>query len=126
MTRALAQAGLTPGQIDYINLHGTGTRFNDAAEDMAVHAIFGDRPPCSSTKGWSGHTLGSAGALEAIISLLCIREGLLPGCVNVSILDPELRCNVITENRRVPVRHVLSNSFGFGGNNCSLILGSPP
>ena len=126
MSRALGQAGLKPEQIDYINLHGTGTRFNDAAEDLAVHAIFGDRPPCSSTKAWSGHTLGTAGALEAIISLLCIREGILPGCLNVSTLDAELRCNVITENRRVSVGRVLSNSFGFGGNNCSLILGLVP
>jgi 3-oxoacyl-[acyl-carrier-protein] synthase-1 len=123
MTRALEQAGLTPAQIDYVNLHGTGTRFNDAAEDLAVHAIFGDRTPCSSTKAWSGHTLGTAGALEAIISLLCIREGLLPGCLNISAVDPDLRCNVLTENRRAPVHRVLSNSFGFGGNNCSLIFG---
>jgi 3-oxoacyl-[acyl-carrier-protein] synthase-1 len=123
MERALNHAGLKPEQIDYINLHGTGTRFNDAAEDLAVHAIFGDRPACSSTKGWSGHTLGTAGALEAIISLLCIREELLPGCLNVSTLDPDLRSNVITANRPAAVRRVLSNSFGFGGNNCSLILG---
>jgi 3-oxoacyl-[acyl-carrier-protein] synthase-1 len=126
MTRALEQARLTPEQIDYINLHGTGTRFNDAAEDLAVRAVFGDRPPCSSTKAWSGHTLGTAGALEAVISLLCIREGLMPGCLNVSALDPELRSNIITENRRAPVHRVLSNSFGFGGNNCSLILGVAP
>jgi 3-oxoacyl-[acyl-carrier-protein] synthase-1 len=123
MARALEKAQLDPGQIDYVNLHGTGTRFNDAAEDLAVHAIFGNRPPCSSTKAWSGHTLGTAGALEAIFSLLSIREGLLPGCLNVSTLDPELRCNVITANSRTPVRRVLSNSFGFGGNNCSLVFG---
>jgi 3-oxoacyl-[acyl-carrier-protein] synthase-1 len=123
MARALEKAELNAGHIDYINLHGTGTRFNDAAEDLAVHAVFGKRPPCSSTKGWSGHTLGTAGALEAVIALLCIREGLLPGCLNVSALDSDLQCNVITENRRAPVRRVLSNSFGFGGNNCSLILG---
>lgn len=124
MTRALEQAALAPDAIDYVNLHGTGTQFNDAVEDMAVHAIFGARTPCSSTKGWSGHSLGSAGALEAVIAALCIREGLLPGCINLTSLDPQLRCNVITETQRGPIRRILSNSFGFGGNNCSLIIGA--
>jgi 3-oxoacyl-[acyl-carrier-protein] synthase-1 len=123
MTQALARARRAPADIDYVNLHGTGTPFNDAVEDLAVHAVLGDRPPCSSTKGWSGHTLGTAGALEAVIALLCIREGLLPGCLNLQTVDPQLRCNVLSENRRAPVRHVLSNSFGFGGNNCCLVLG---
>jgi 3-oxoacyl-[acyl-carrier-protein] synthase-1 len=123
MTLALERARLSPADIDYVNLHGTGTPFNDAVEDLAVHAVLGDRPPCSSTKGWSGHTLGTAGALEAVIALLCIREGLLPGCLNLRAVDPALRCNVLSENRRAPVRHVLSNSFGFGGNNCCLVFG---
>jgi 3-oxoacyl-[acyl-carrier-protein] synthase I len=124
MTQALAHAALRPADIDYVNLHGTGTQFNDAAEDIAVHAVFGERPPCSSTKGWSGHTLGTAGALEAVIAALCIREGLAPGCINLTARDPRLRCNVLTENRRGEVRRVVSNSFGFGGNNCSLIVGA--
>jgi 3-oxoacyl-[acyl-carrier-protein] synthase-1 len=124
MAQALDQARLRPEDIDYVNLHGTGTPFNDATEDIAVHAIFGDRPPCSSTKGWSGHTLGTAGALEAVIAALCVREGLLPGCINLTRADPDLRCNILTENRCAAVRRVLSNSFGFGGNNASLIVGA--
>ncbi|MEJ0070362.1 MAG: beta-ketoacyl-[acyl-carrier-protein] synthase family protein [Pseudomonadota bacterium] len=124
MTQALERAGLAPADIDYVNLHGTGTPFNDTVEDIAVHAVLGDRPPCSSTKGWTGHTLGTAGAIEAAIAMLCIREGLVPGCLNLTTIDPQLRCNVVSENHRVPVRRVLSNSFGFGGNNCCLVLGS--
>jgi 3-oxoacyl-[acyl-carrier-protein] synthase-1 len=124
MTRALARAGLDAAAIDYVNLHGTGTPFNDAVEDLAVHAVLGEQVPCSSTKGWSGHTLGTAGALEAVIGVLCIRAGLLPGCLNLSAVDPQLRCNVLSDNRRAPVRRVLSNSFGFGGNNCCLVLGA--
>jgi len=123
MTQALERARLAPADIDYVNLHGTGTPFNDAVEDLAVHAVLGERPPCSSTKGWSGHTLGTAGALEAVIALLCIRLGLLPGCLNLKTVDPRLRCNVLSENRRASVRRVLSNSFGFGGNNCCLVFG---
>jgi 3-oxoacyl-[acyl-carrier-protein] synthase-1 len=124
MAQALEQADLRPEDIDYVNLHGTGTPFNDATEDIAVHAVFGERAPCSSTKGWSGHTLGTAGALEAVFAALCIREGLLPGCINLTRADPGLRCNILTENRPAEVRRVLSNSFGFGGNNCSLIIGA--
>jgi 3-oxoacyl-[acyl-carrier-protein] synthase-1 len=124
MTQALARAELRPTEIDYVNLHGTGTPFNDSVEDLAVHAVFGAGPPCSSTKGWSGHTLGTAGALEAVIATLCIREGLLPGCMNLSTVDGQLRSNILSENRRAPVRRVLSNSFGFGGNNCCLVLGA--
>lgn len=124
MSAALERAGLAPADIDYVNLHGTGTPFNDAVEDLAVHAVLGERTPCSSTKGWSGHTLGTAGALEAVISLLCIREGLMPGCINVQAIDPELRCNVLLENRHAPVKRVLSNSFGFGGSNCCLVFGA--
>jgi 3-oxoacyl-[acyl-carrier-protein] synthase-1 len=124
MLQALERARLAPSDIDYVNLHGTGTPFNDAVEDLAVHAVLGDQTPCSSTKGWSGHTLGTAGALEAVIAMLCIREGLVPGCLNQTTVDPRLRCNVVSENHRAPVRRVLSNSFGFGGNNCCLVLGS--
>jgi 3-oxoacyl-[acyl-carrier-protein] synthase-1 len=123
MTRALECARLAPAEIDYVNFHGTGTPFNDSVEDLAVYATLGERPPCSSTKGWTGHTLGTAGALEAIIACLSVRHGFLPGCINVQRLDPQLRTNVILENRSAPVRRVLSNSFGFGGNNCCLAIG---
>ena len=126
MRAALASAGLAAQAVDYVNFHGTGTRANDAAEDRAVLEVVGDGPPCSSTKGWSGHTLGTAGALEAVIAALCIEHGLVPGCLNTRALDPACRCRIALDNRQGPVRHVLSNSFGFGGSNCSLVLGPLP
>jgi 3-oxoacyl-[acyl-carrier-protein] synthase-1 len=123
MRDALASAGLSPADIDHVNFHGTGTKANDAAEDRAVFQVVGRGPACSSTKGWSGHALGTSGALEAVIAALCVARGLVPGCLNVGQLDPALRCDVALQNRERPVRRVLSNSFGFGGSNCSLILG---
>ena len=120
---ALRAAGLQPADIDYINLHGTATPSNDAAEDKAVHAVFGERTPCSSTKGATGHTLGAAGGIEAVIGALAIHHGLIPGGVNTKTIDPALRSGYLLSNRAQPVRRVLSNSFGFGGTNCSLVLG---
>lgn len=124
MEAALKSAGLEPGDIDYINLHGTGTPSNDKSESQAVTSVFGPTLPCSSTKGATGHTLGAAGALEAVISLLAIEHGLMPGGVHTDQLDPTLTAHYIRDNRKSPVRRVLSNSFGFGGSNCSLIFGS--
>ena len=124
MRAALDRAGLSPEAIDYVNLHGTGTRANDAMEDIAVSQVFGSGTPCSSTKGWSGHTLGACGILEAVIARLCIQHGLLPGCLAVEIVDPSFRSNVVAANMIRPMHRVLSNSFGFGGINCSLILGT--
>ena len=123
MLAALASASLDAGDIDYINLHGTGTPSNDRSESQAVTSIFGPTTPCSSTKGATGHTLGAAGALEAVISALAIQNGLMPGGVQTNRIDPTLTAHYIKENRRAPVRRVLSNSFGFGGTNCSLIFG---
>ena len=120
---ALQAAGLTAGDIDYINLHGTGTKSNDAAEDQAVFSVFGSNTPCSSTKGATGHLLGAAGVTEAIISALCIQHGLMPGGLNTRTLDPALRSHYLLQNRRQKVSRVLSNSLGFGGSNCSLVLG---
>jgi 3-oxoacyl-[acyl-carrier-protein] synthase I len=120
---ALAAASMQPGDVDYINLHGTGTPSNDRAESQAVTSIFGPTIPCSSTKGATGHTLGASGALEAVISALAIRHGLMPGGVHTTHIDPTLTALYIRDNRRTPVRRVLSNSFGFGGTNCSLIFG---
>jgi 3-oxoacyl-[acyl-carrier-protein] synthase-1 len=125
MSRALERSGLDPAQIDYVNLHGTATRANDSAEDLAVSGLFGRSTPCSSTKGWTGHTLGAAGITEAVIGCLCLREGLLPASLNTVTVDPGFKINVLLENRSQPVRRVLSNSFGFGGNNASLIFGYP-
>ena len=123
MQAALMAAGLEPGDIDYINLHGTGTPSNDRSESRAVTSIFGATTPCSSTKGATGHTLGAAGALEAVISAIAISQGLMPGGVPATKIDPTLTALYIKENRRTPVARVLSNSFGFGGTNCSLIFG---
>jgi 3-oxoacyl-[acyl-carrier-protein] synthase I len=123
MQAALATAGLEPGDIDYINLHGTGTPSNDRSESQAVTSLFGATTPCSSTKGATGHTLGAAGALESIISALAIINGLMPGGVHTGQIDPTLTAHYIKRNRRSPIARVLSNSFGFGGTNCSLIFG---
>ncbi|MEP7296148.1 MAG: beta-ketoacyl-[acyl-carrier-protein] synthase family protein [Burkholderiales bacterium] len=123
MQAALADAGLQPADIDYINLHGTATPSNDAAEDRAVAAVFGTDTPCSSTKGATGHTLGAAGGVEALISMLAIENGLMPAGLNVLERDPALHMNYLLENRHAPVRRVLSNSFGFGGSNASLVFG---
>jgi 3-oxoacyl-[acyl-carrier-protein] synthase-1 len=120
--RALLEAGLEPAQIDYINLHGTGTPSNDAAEDHAVFDVFGGQVPASSTKGATGHTLGAAGILEAIICVLAIRQGLAPGGINTTTPDPGLRTRYLRDNLPMRVDRALSNSFGFGGSNCSLVI----
>lgn len=125
MQRALASAGLQAYEIDYINLHGTATKSNDASEGKAVADVFGDRVPCSSTKGWTGHLLGAAGITEAIIAMLAVRHGFVPGSVNTRLLDPGMAINYRLENGEATIDRVLSNSFGFGGSNCSLILGRP-
>jgi 3-oxoacyl-[acyl-carrier-protein] synthase I len=124
MRAALADAGLQPADIDYINLHGTATPSNDAAEDAAVANVFCTATPCSSTKGATGHTLGAAGAVEAAIALLAMRHGLMPAGLNVTQRDPALRMHYLLANREASVRRVLSNSFGFGGSNASLVLGA--
>jgi 3-oxoacyl-[acyl-carrier-protein] synthase-1 len=123
MHAAVSAAGLAPGDVDYINLHGTGTPSNDSAESRAVLGLFGDATPCSSTKGASGHALGAAGALEAVICALALESGLMPGGLNVRQRDPQLALNYLTQNQRAPLRRVLSNSFGFGGANCALLFG---
>lgn len=124
MQAALQTAGLQPGQIDYINLHGTATPSNDAAEDQAVCAVFGEHtPPCSSTKGHTGHTLGAAGGLEAVICALALRHQTVPGGCHTPALDAQLHANYQLSNRETPLHNVLSNSFGFGGSNSCLILG---
>ena len=122
MLGALAEAGRRPEDIDYINLHGTGTPSNDAAEARAVASLFGTRVPVSSTKGATGHTLGAAGALEAVICALALRHALAPAGINTTTPDPALAVDYLTDNRAQDLTCVLSNSFGFGGSNCSLLL----
>jgi 3-oxoacyl-[acyl-carrier-protein] synthase-1 len=123
MQSALASAGLEPGAIGYVNLHGTGTPSNDAAEDQAVVALFGPDLPASSTKGMTGHTLGAAGAVEALITVLAIEDGRIPGSPGTRILDPKLRAGYAIKGRDAAFTHALTNSFGFGGSNCSLVFG---
>ncbi len=123
MEAALKSAGLTTDAIDYINLHGTSTPANDAAEGKAVAALFDSRVPCSSTKGATGHTLGAAGAVEAVICALALTDGFLPGSPGTEVLDPAIPIDYLLQGRQGRVRHTLSNSFGFGGSNCSLIFG---
>lgn len=129
MRAALADAGTPASQIAYVNLHGTGTPLNDLMECSAVARIFGDPPPMSSTKALVGHTLGAAGAMEAAFCWLALRDGrggtmpLIPHVYDGE-LDPKLPpVNLAPRGGRVPSGPVLSNSFGFGGNNCSLVLG---
>jgi 3-oxoacyl-[acyl-carrier-protein] synthase-1 len=127
MEQALALANLAPADIDYINLHGTGTPSNDAAEGCAVSSVFGRSAQASSTKGATGHTLGAAGALEAVICAASLTHGLMPGSVNTERLDPAIDLDYLRENRtNAGLRRALSNSFGFGGSNCSLVLERSP
>jgi 3-oxoacyl-[acyl-carrier-protein] synthase-1 len=123
MLQALDTAGLQAADIDYINLHGTGTPSNDNAEARAVTAVLGSEVPGSSTKGGTGHALGAAGALEGVICALTLQHGFMPAGLNTTVVDPTLGVNYLLENRRGTIARVMSNSFGFGGSNCSLILG---
>lgn len=126
MEAALRAARLQAQDIGYINLHGTATPANDAAEGQAVAALFGDRVWCNSTKGATGHTLGAAGAVEAVFCALALRDQQLPGSPGTAVLDPAMALSYLSTPRAAPVRAALSNSFGFGGSNCSLIFGLAP
>jgi 3-oxoacyl-(acyl-carrier-protein) synthase len=122
MEGALRSAGIAAREIDYINAHGTATPFNDAAEGKAIAELF-DGVPVSSTKGMMGHSLGAAGAIEAIISMCALQHQLLPPNLHFRHGDAELDLNIIADNARsAPVHTVLSNSFGFGGTNASVIM----
>jgi 3-oxoacyl-[acyl-carrier-protein] synthase-1 len=123
MQAALEDAGLSAGEVDYINLHGTGTPSNDGAESKAVEALFGTDTPCSSTKGASGHALGAAGALEIAISAIAITDGFMPAGINCTHPDPSCRINYLRTNEARRPRVAMSNSLGFGGTNCSVLIG---
>ncbi|MCE3272098.1 MAG: fabB [Ramlibacter sp.] len=124
MEQALAMGGVAPHSVGYINLHGTATVANDSAEGAAVVALFGEREvPCSSTKGATGHALGAAGALEAVISALALRHGMVWAGVQTQQLDASIPVDYRLDNTPAAIELVLSNSFGFGGTNCSLLLG---
>ena len=121
--QALARAECRAAQIQYINLHGTATPKNDAVEARVVAEMFPAATRASSTKGWTGHALGAAGSLEAIITLLALDTGLIPGTLNTTQLDPQVGPQIRLENSVGEVRYALSNSFGFGGSNCVLLFG---
>ena len=126
MVKALTSAGLEPKAIDYVNAHGTGTPNNDLAEGAALRAVFGDQvPKFSSTKGYTGHTLAAAGALEAVVALLAIREQLIFPNLHWRTAMEELPFTPTTTLAQAEVRYVLSNSFGFGGNCTALLFGRP-
>ncbi|MFK0666645.1 beta-ketoacyl-[acyl-carrier-protein] synthase family protein [Aeromonas salmonicida] len=127
MQMALAQAGIAPDQVGYINLHGTATRLNDAMESQAVHRLFGDKVPCSSTKPLTGHTLGAAGAIEAALACLLLERALPLPIQRVTTADPALApIRLVSGATRLAAPRILSNSFAFGGNNVSLLFGLSP
>jgi 3-oxoacyl-[acyl-carrier-protein] synthase-1 len=124
MQAAIARAGLAPGQVDYLNLHGTATPINDQIEAAAVARLFGEHLRASSTKAYTGHTLGAAGIVESLLALSTIDSGLMPGTLNCDVPDPACGPQILRENTRAEVRIAMNNSFGFGGNNCSLVFGA--
>jgi 3-oxoacyl-[acyl-carrier-protein] synthase II len=129
MRRALDDAGVSPADVSHINAHGTSTPLNDVAEARAIRSVFGsaaDGVAVSSTKGVTGHLLGAAGAVEAAFSVLAIRDGVVPPTANLEQLDPEIDLDVVAgDSRDREVRSVLSNSFGFGGQNAALLFVAP-
>lgn len=128
MAAALRRAGLSPADIDYVNAHGTATPLNDAMEAAALRACLGrevERVPVSSSKGQIGHTLGAAGAIEAVITALAIQRGVMPPTMGLEEVDPACQLEHVTEARRAPVRAAMSSSFGFGGTDSVLVLTEP-
>jgi 3-oxoacyl-[acyl-carrier-protein] synthase-1 len=123
MELALTEAKLKPADIGYINLHGTATLAGDAAEDCAIANLFGDTVPCSSSKGFTGHTLGASGVVGAAFCALALRHGFLPGSPHTQNVDPDFRSNYLRTGQAACITHAMSNAFGFGGVNCSLVLG---
>jgi 3-oxoacyl-[acyl-carrier-protein] synthase II len=130
MELALADAGVAPGDLGYINAHGTSTPANDKTETAAIKTTFGDAAydvPISSTKSMTGHLLGAAGAIESLACLLAIRDGVVPPTINYETPDPECDLDYVpNQARRVSITTAMTNSFGFGGHNVSLVFGAPP
>lgn len=123
MRRALDDAALAPAEVDYINAHGTATPFNDASEGLAIAKLFGPRVPVSSTKSMMGHSLGAAGAVEAVFCVLAIRGGFFPPNINFHECDPAWNLDIVANRSRAgAVGRAVSNSFGFGGTNASIVI----
>lgn len=123
MRGALARAAIDAGEVGYLNLHGTSTPANDTVEAGAVNALFPDTLHASSTKGWTGHTLGAAGIVESVFALIALEDGLLPGILYSQTPDPACGPQIRFDNAEADIRYAMNNSFGFGGNNCSLVFG---
>jgi 3-oxoacyl-[acyl-carrier-protein] synthase II len=130
INEAIADAGLTPDMIDYVNAHGTGTPENDKMECLGITAALGERAasvPISSNKSMIGHTLSAAGAVEAVFTLLTLEHQRIPPTINYRVPDPAIPLDVVpNEARDARIRHALSNSFGFGGQNVSLVMSREP
>jgi 3-oxoacyl-[acyl-carrier-protein] synthase-1 len=125
MKLAIEKAGLKPEDIDYINVHGTGTDNNDLTEGIAMKRLFGDKlPPFSSTKAFTGHTLGAAGVIESVFSIIALQEQKLLPNINFKTAIPEINLIPVTKVKNAKLRHVLTNSFGFGGNDSSVVFSS--
>ena len=126
MSLALQDAGFKGGEIQYINAHGTSTQLNDKSETAAIKTVFGEQAyqiPVSSTKSMTGHLLGASGALEAIVGTLTIRHEILPPTINYETSDPNCDLDYVpNQPRKAKVDNIMSNSFGFGGHNATLIL----
>jgi len=129
MSACLKDAGIAPDSVDYINAHGTGTTANDVTETKAIHMVFGERAKSlaiSSTKSLHGHTLGAAGAIEAAVTVLALRDQVLPPTINYEIADPMCDLDCIPNHaRHYEFDVALSNSFGFGGHNAVLVFTRP-
>jgi 3-oxoacyl-[acyl-carrier-protein] synthase-1 len=123
MRDALARAGIDADEVGYLNLHGTATPANDSIEAAAVASLFPETLHASSTKGWTGHTLGAAGIVESTIALIALERGELPGTLGSHTPDPACGPQVRFAPQRADIRYAMNNSFGFGGNNCSLVFG---
>jgi 3-oxoacyl-[acyl-carrier-protein] synthase-1 len=124
MNAALSQAGLSPGEVDHINAHGTGTKHNDLAESRAISELFGGDVPVVSTKGYTGHLLAAGGAVEAVLSIIALEQGWIPASLGADPVDEDISIHVNLTKREHPCRVVMSNSFGFGGSNVSVLLGA--
>ncbi len=124
MGRALAGSALAASEIDYVNLHGTATPVNDLSESHGLLKIFTSNPACSSTKGFTGHTLGAAGIVEAIFCCLALQDQYIPPSLNTLELDHRIHLNIELQGKEQQLNHVMSNSFGFGGSNACLIFGA--
>ena len=126
MEFAIASAGITPDKIDYINAHGTSTKYNDSFETQAIKKVFGEHSKklmVSSTKSMTGHLLGAAGGIEAIICALALKEGFVPATINYNTPDPECDLDIVpNEGRKADIEYAMSNSLGFGGHNSAVIL----